>query len=632
MTPSRTFFDCALFVLWGAIFCLMGSDVLASGLTSDPAWTYNAQPIWIKKTPEERSAETEITLQDLENQISDISKYHGLGALGVVIVDANADTPIWHYGAENPSVHARIGADSVHVLGSASKMLIGLAVMHLVERGTLTLNDTLAELAPEIRFDNPWENTHPVRLGDLLEGTAGWDGMHYAEKYRYVDEPEDLLSLLNAYDLSRVSRWPPGTRRATGSVGEVVAAYIVEKKTQQSFSEFINDTFLIPLGMRHTGYLPHIMAEKQLIGRYPHLDSFSASVDDMAKLMSLFVFGGRVDGKQLIQTSSIARMEVSRRTLGSRDGNIASHGATLDASGRINYGVPFYGKRSSFARFGCSPALKKGYFVVGDKGGLGVRSVAEAVIDYMLQTYKIIEEGPYPLPKSYLNLQGYYKRISGYKKRNQFVGDLIGVIKISAHTDKLQRLPLLGEHPTNDFYTGAKGLVNGWSGLPVLATVQDPVEGEVLQAWVSLKKTSAAVVYGKLIFITLLSLFGVISLLYGVYFFIRCFLKREYGFGRMSMHLLPSFISLVAVIVLCIFLLNPDSYDLGRKSYKALGLYVLSGLYGGLSIVSLCITSYAFFMLRQFHFLALVIVSLMHFLFVLYLSGYDLIFMKTWQM
>ena len=98
------------------------------------------------------------------------------------------------------------------LIGSTSKIFVALAVLKLVEQGKLSLDDTLADLAPDVAFENPWEETHPIRVVHLLEHTTGWDDIHLPEYAHNQPDPVSLKEGLDFHPHSRISRWRPGSR------------------------------------------------------------------------------------------------------------------------------------------------------------------------------------------------------------------------------------------------------------------------------------------------------------------------------------------------------------------------------------------------------------------------------------
>ena len=205
----------------------------------------------------------------------------------------------------------------------------------LQEQGKLDLNDKLSELAPEIEFDNPWEETDPVRLVHLLEHSTGFDDIHLRE---YAHNDPDPISLRDglAYDpKSRTSRWKPGTYVSYCNSGPAAAAYVVETIPGKRFEDFVQEHLFDPIGMRTASYFLTETVEENLaigyesdgvtVAPYWHIldrpsGAINVSAREMASFVQLLLNRGAVDGRSLLQSESIERMETPATALSRRHG------------------------------------------------------------------------------------------------------------------------------------------------------------------------------------------------------------------------------------------------------------------------------------------------------------------------
>lgn len=175
---------------------------------------------------------------------------------GAAIALIEPDGSVWHYATGLKSIedNAPVASGTIFRVGSVSKILVSMAVMRLVAEGTLSLQDRLSEVAPELEFYNPWESQHPVRVIHLLNHTTGWDAPHPAELAGREGKPLSIREVLALHPHSRESRWVPGSRSAYNNTGPLAAAYIVEKITGRRFEDYIQSQFFDPLGMTDSGY------------------------------------------------------------------------------------------------------------------------------------------------------------------------------------------------------------------------------------------------------------------------------------------------------------------------------------------------------------------------------------------
>src|ERR1700704_6127249 len=195
------------------------------------------------------------TLQELQQAMKDVlNKEHVPGA-GVALV-ANGEV-LWCGGIGEAAMATKraAGCDTEFRVGSISKTLVALALLKLQEEGKINLYARLQDVAPEIAFKNRWEATHPVRIVNLLEHTAGFDDMEPSEVYNVRDRYDfPLLDVFNRFREPQTVRWPPGTRMSYSNPGNAIAGYLIEKATGKPFDQFIRETLLRPLGMERADY------------------------------------------------------------------------------------------------------------------------------------------------------------------------------------------------------------------------------------------------------------------------------------------------------------------------------------------------------------------------------------------
>jgi CubicO group peptidase (beta-lactamase class C family) len=154
------------------------------------------------------------------------------------------------YGLADIKTGTAITADSLFDLASVSKHITGVAILTLVEKGKLKLDQPVAESLRD--FAVPVKG-RPVTIADLLHHVSGladytsddWEG-----------SDEEFASLTNEGHL----QWLNGTRprRAPGVKYEynnseyALLALIVERLSGQTFAQYVGAHLLIPAGMTHT--------------------------------------------------------------------------------------------------------------------------------------------------------------------------------------------------------------------------------------------------------------------------------------------------------------------------------------------------------------------------------------------
>jgi CubicO group peptidase (beta-lactamase class C family) len=144
--------------------------------------------------------------------------------------------------AEAPSVEA----DSVFLLASITKPVTACALMLLVDRGMISLDDPASAYLPEFTGDDRPQ----IRVRDLLSHISGMPDM--------LPENEDLRRVhapLSEF-VQRALRTPllfaPRTDFSYQSKGILLAAEIVERVSGKRLRDFEREEIFLPLGMERS--------------------------------------------------------------------------------------------------------------------------------------------------------------------------------------------------------------------------------------------------------------------------------------------------------------------------------------------------------------------------------------------
>jgi N-acyl-D-amino-acid deacylase len=162
-------------------------------------------------------------------------------------------------------------------IASISKPLTAVAVLQLVERGRLKLNDRLFEVLQlqqpkgrEVRFDPRWKK---VTVLHLLQHRGGWDrDKSFDPMFRspaIVKElevppparPRDIIR----YMLRRPLDFDPGAKDVYSNFGYCLLGRVIEKVSGQSYEEYVRKEVLAPLGI-HDMRLGATLPEKRAPG------------------------------------------------------------------------------------------------------------------------------------------------------------------------------------------------------------------------------------------------------------------------------------------------------------------------------------------------------------------------------
>jgi len=252
------------------------------------------------------STEMEEFLDDLLKK--EMEENHIVGAAVSVVKDGKL---FFAKGYGYADLDNKISVDPEQTLfkiGSVTKLFTWTAVMQLAEQGKLDLD---ADVNIYLDFQIPDTYTQPITLKHLMSHTAGFEDQH-VDMVAWKDEDlaperEWLVSHIPA----RVR--PPGEVAAYSNYGAALAGYIVTQISGESYSQYVQDHILEPLGMKSStafwptptdlparesvGYMdengtikvfPYIAGQKDL---FP-AGGIRASVTDMARFMIMHLQNG----------------------------------------------------------------------------------------------------------------------------------------------------------------------------------------------------------------------------------------------------------------------------------------------------------------------------------------------------
>ena len=414
------------------------------------------------------------TLPELQQAMKDVlDKEHVPGA-GVALV-ANGEV-LWCGGIGEADIAEKraVNCDTEFRVGSISKTFVALALLKLQEEGKINLYARLQDVAPEIPFTDHWEATHPVRIVNLLEHTAGFDDMEPSEVYNVHDRYDfPLLDVFKRFRKPQSVRWPPGTRMSYSNPGNAIAGYLIEKITGESFDQYIRETFLRPMGMEHADY-PFTDANRALLATayegnppkpsgYPFIylrpaGDLKASPGELAKLVQFLLRRGKTGAGQLVTTESILRMETPETTLAAKNGLRLGYGLCNYSS--VEGGLVTHGHDGGIDGFISSyrymPEQNWGYVILlnSDNSQQALEGLNHLAIDFLSKDFAKPQQPVMALPaKALKEYTGYYAPRAPRSQLFAFVEDLTGGTRIRVINGQLTRSGLFGQ-PETILYVG----------------------------------------------------------------------------------------------------------------------------------------------------------------------------------
>ena len=140
-------------------------------------------------------------------------------------------------------------------LGSLTKQFTATAILQLMERGRLALDDRVARHYADV--PPAWTD---VTLFHLLTHTSGIPSYtslphFFAQEARRDRSPREIIALTENLPLD----FRPGSAFKYNNGGYVILGHIIELMMGQSYEAYVSKNILDPLGLKNTGY-EHVQA------------------------------------------------------------------------------------------------------------------------------------------------------------------------------------------------------------------------------------------------------------------------------------------------------------------------------------------------------------------------------------
>jgi len=324
---------------------------------------------------------TPATLADFRAAAAQIVEDAGLPGAGLALVRADGVEWAGGVGLADRDERRPVDADTLFRVGSVSKTFVAMALVQLYEDGKVDLEAPVASLVPEVRIDNPWEASDPVRVRHLLEHTAGFDDMHFNEIYVLDDTPDRPLDqVLLRNPASRRVRWRPGTRMSYSNPGYTVAGRVIEAVSGSRFDQFILERILAPLEMKTTTFTGDVNARGLAQGyearrggpvtrRRIHLrpaGAMHSSPRELGHFVEMLLNWGERRGGYVVDPEYLSNMEWPRTTAASVAGVRAGYGLGIYSTLDLPYHVLGHqgGIDGFLSAYGYSPSRDVGFVVL----------------------------------------------------------------------------------------------------------------------------------------------------------------------------------------------------------------------------------------------------------------------------
>lgn len=410
----------------------------------------------------------QMSLQHLLDSLEVIIKKEKIPGISLALVHKDSVIYAGGVGYANIEREEPVNADHLFRIGSVSKTFTSLAIMRLIEQGKFSLDSKLKDIAPEIPFTNRWEETHPVRVVNLLEHTTGFDDMHFKDMKNYMVSRMDAINEVLAQKNSLYTRWRPGTRSSYSNPGYTILGYLISKYSGMDYREFIEQEVLEPLHMHNTTFVymhnngfatgyyldgtRHKVAEAVMINGEA-AGAISSSATDMARFVKFFLHEGNVLGEQVYDSEILNEMERSHSSLASQQGLHFGYGLALYSKPRSasadGVKTRFLGHDGGIMGFvtdmGFNKELGVGYYI-SNNAEKGNTTLVRLITSFLIGDHQPDLPQPVSLDGEKVKAwEGFYRFENSRNQVMSFLDRLMETTTIKFKNDTLVVSPLTGD-------------------------------------------------------------------------------------------------------------------------------------------------------------------------------------------
>lgn len=268
----------------------------------------------------------EISENKVDQTVQNALKTFNVPGISVGIIHDGKVILAKGYGLASINTGEKVNSSTNFGIASNSKAFTTTALALLVDQEKLNWDDKVKKYIPEFKMYNDYV-TEEFTIRDLLThrsglGLGAGDLMVWPDGHDFV--PEDIIR--NIHFLKPVSGFR--TKYDYDNLLYIIAGEVIERVSGQKWTEFIEQNFIIPLGMNRTGASwntlsdksnvidPHVPIDGKLkvIDRYtnPIFDAAAgiySNVDDLTKWVQFQLDLGKTsDGKQLVSEKQMKQL------------------------------------------------------------------------------------------------------------------------------------------------------------------------------------------------------------------------------------------------------------------------------------------------------------------------------------
>ena len=272
---------------------------------------------------------------ECETDISGMPTRMEVPGVSVGIVRDGAVACVSTAGFANIEEDLPVSQDTPFAWASVSKTVTAVAVMILVDRGMIDLDDDISDYLPyDVR--NPRCSEDAITFRHLLTHRSSIvDGSVYGDLYTIGDSPLALGDFIREYVVpggdyydadDNFGRGCPGSNYSYSNIAISIAGPLIEQITEMTFDQFCRANIFDPLRMDETSFHLAELDESKVAMPYrgDSLSNFRAnghngfptypdgllrtSVANLARFLAMMSNEGELDGQRILSAATVRQV------------------------------------------------------------------------------------------------------------------------------------------------------------------------------------------------------------------------------------------------------------------------------------------------------------------------------------
>ncbi len=245
-------------------------------------------------------------------------KKHGVTGLSLALIDDQRVVCAEGFGYADKAHNVPATPDTLYRAGSITKLFTATAVMQLVERGLIDLDQPVKTYLPEFSFKTRFPDTPPITIRHLLTHHSGLPrdmlrGMWSSNPKPYATVLDDLKESFVLH--------PPNSIFSYSNLGMTVLGQVVEQISGEPYAAYVSRALFQPLGMTTASIETGVSASPFMSHGYrkgkeatePQLRDLPAgglntNVLDLARLVQMVFAQGQAGAHQVVRPETLAMM------------------------------------------------------------------------------------------------------------------------------------------------------------------------------------------------------------------------------------------------------------------------------------------------------------------------------------